>query len=308
MRFKNILYIFLIFIITLTACYSEKKLDKKDGKLNIVCTTAMVADLVKNITNEKANVIALMGPGVDPHLYKATQGDLQKLSDANIIFYNGLHLEGKMQDIFEKMKKNKPVMAIADGLPKDRLLQSVDYADAFDPHIWFDTDLWSKTLNDISTFLSKHDIINSGYYLKKARNYEIVLNKVHNDNKRLINLIPKENRVLITSHDAFRYFGRAYNMEVKGLQGLSTASEFGLRDVSDLVNYIVGRKIKSVFIESSVPRKPLEAVVEGCKKRGHNLVIGGELFSDAMGEEGTKEGTYIGMVSHNVNTIVNALK
>lgn len=306
---KILLIIFVLF--SLVACKNgtEKKAD--DGKLYIVTTTAMVADAVINVVGENAEVVSLMGPGVDPHLYKATQGDLQKITDADMIFYNGLHLEGKMTEIFEKMAKSKPIYAIADGINKKRLLtvseKGVKPA-TYDPHIWFNVDLWSETLAGIAAQVGKVDPDNADYYNQKAVHYKAVLAKLHSKAGFKLSTIPNAQRILITSHDAFGYFGKAYKFEVMGLQGMSTASEFGLQDVKQLVDYIVEKKIKAVFVESSVPRKPLEAVIEGCKDKGHDVKIGGSLFSDAMGAANSPEGKYIGMIEHNINTISNSLR
>ena len=299
--------LFLVLIL-FYQCFEGRKPAPQNENTLIVCTTGMVADAVSNIVKERADVISLMGAGVDPHLYKASQGDLEKLMKADMVVFNGLHLEGKMQEVLEKLANKKPVYALTSELPADDLLASLDYSDANDPHIWFDTGLWSKAVSNTAGFLAVHDPDNSDFYMQNGKSYSTKLNKIHKLNQHRFATLPKNSRVLVTSHDAFRYFGRAYGLEVRALQGLSTASEFGLKDVKDLVDFIVKRRIKAVFVESSVPRKPLEAVVEGCKKKGHKLQIGGELFSDAMGEAGTKSGTYTGMIDHNTELIINALK
>ncbi len=310
---KNFIWLFAALIL-MASCTSEnagsgsKKGD--DEQPYVVCTTGMVADLVRNITGDKMEVVALMGPGVDPHLYKATQGDLQKLTKADAVIYNGLFLEGKMEDIFKKMGKDKMIYAVADGLNKSRLLKSTDEESSYtyDPHIWFNVDLWKQAIQPLRSALQELDPDNGDFYLKNANQYEKVLEKLHFKAAKLIEEIPVKQRTLISSHDAFGYFGDAYDVEVKGLQGMSTTAEFGLQDVKNLVDYITSKKIKAVFVESSVPSKPMEAVIKGCKERGHEVKIGGKLFSDAMGKEGTDEGTYVGMVKHNINAINNALK
>lgn len=312
----NKLIIGLLFCIIFTQSCQPNSSDKTNNKaasttLNIVATTGMVADAVQNIVQDKAEVKALMGPGVDPHLYKATQGDLTKLTKADIVFYNGLHLEGKMQEIFEKMGRTKSVYALTDGLNNSNLKSLGEEATdkyIYDPHVWFNVDLWSKTLKGIAEQLSKADTKNADFYKANYLSYEKSLQELHQTVIQKIKTLPTEQRTLITSHDAFGYMADAYGLEVKALQGINTADEFGLQDVKQLVDFIVEKKLKSIFVESSVPRKPIEAVVAGCKDKGHNVTIGGELFSDAMGASGTTEGTYIGMVNHNVNTIVNALK
>jgi len=254
----------------------------------------------------------LMGSGVDPHLYKATQGDLQKLMDADVIFYNGLHLEGKMQSIFEKMARQKKVIPVAESIDENRLIVTFEGENngvkTFDPHIWFSVPLWTDAVVYMGERMQQIDSENAKTYQANLQSYLTKLEELHQTTEKAIASIPENQRLLITSHDAFGYFGKTYGMEVKGLQGISTVTEFGLRDVTQMVDLIVERKIKAIFVESSVASKPLEAVVAGCKERGHEVKIGGTLFSDAMGAEGTKEGTYLGMVEHNVESIVEALK
>ncbi|WP_232064739.1 metal ABC transporter solute-binding protein, Zn/Mn family [Rhodocytophaga rosea] len=268
----------------------------------------MIADGVKNIVKDSANVSALMGPGVDPHLYKATYGDVNKLTESDIIFYNGLHLEGKLQEIFKKLAKAKTVLPVSQDIDHSSLTKIPGSTESYDPHIWFDVQKWQQCIAFASKILQQKDSGNAAYYAENTMKYLIELDSLHQYAKRRISEIPPSQRVLITAHDAFGYFGKAYEIEVKGLQGISTLSEFGLKDVSELVQLIVNRKIKAVFVESSVPQKSIEAVVEGCKARGHQVKIGGNLYSDAMGNPGTPEGTYIGMVKANIETIVAALK
>jgi len=263
----------------------------------------MLADLIGNIVGEHATVEALMRPGVDPHLYKASQGDLRKIMDADYLFYNGLHLEGKLSGIFAKQERVKPVISVGDGLPNLIRLNEK----TFDPHIWFDVQLWKAAAMVAARELGRLDSTNSPSYLANARRYTDRLDTLDKWIGEQIQTIPVSKRTLITAHDAFSYFGRAYGIEVRGLQGISTLSEFGLRDVSDLVSYIVTRRIPAVFVESSVSDKSLTAVVAGVRERGGDVQIGGHLYADAMGEPGTPEGTYIGMVEHNVRTIVKAL-
>lgn len=273
------------------------------AKPHILATTGMVADMLQHIAGDSAIVEALMKPGVDPHLYKASQGDLRKILDADYLFYNGLHLEGKLGTILEKQKRVKPVIAVGDGL--DGLIRINETT--YDPHIWFDVSLWKAATANAAQQLAKIDSGNTAYYRANAYRYMEQLDSLHAWVHAKINTIPSEKRVLITAHDAFSYFGRAYGMEVRGLQGISTVSEFGLRDVSSLVDYIVKQEIPAVFVESSVSDRSLKAVLTGVRQRGGTVRIGGDLFSDAMGTSGTVEGTYIGMVKYNVNTIVEAL-
>ena len=289
----------------LFGCSAETE-GEKEGI--VVATTGQIADAIKEISGDHLQVSALMGPGVDPHLYKATQSDLSKLDKAEVIFYNGLHLEGQMLDIFEQMAKDKTVLAVGETLDEKQLLASDTDAMLHDPHIWFDVELWKGVVKAISTQLQeeypefKEDFqTNEAAYLKK-------LDDLQSYAEKRVNEIPQQQRILVTAHDAFNYFGRSQGFEVRGLQGLSTDSEYGVKDVQEMVDFLVENKIKALFIESSVSDKAMKAVIEGAKEKGHDIVIGGELFSDAMGAELTTEGTYIGMYQHNIDTIVDALK
>lgn len=311
MRIPITFYGFLL-LFSAVACMPESQpsadLSAKEGPLQIVCTTGMLGDAISRIAGDRAEVTNLMGPGVDPHLYKATQGDLKRLTGADVVFYNGLHLEGKMGEVLDKVARLKPVIALGDSIPTDKLINSTDYASAYDPHIWFDVSLWSEAVGIAGHILADLDTAYAKTYRANTEAFQHQLAQLHAFVQQEINRIPPEQRILITAHDAFEYFGEAYGIEVRGLQGISTVSEYGLKDVSDLVNLITSRNIKAIFVESSVPRKSLEAVVEGCAKRGHTTRIGGTLYSDAMGEAGTPEGTYPGMVRANVRTIVEALR
>jgi len=275
------------------------------AQLKVTTTTGMIADLVQNIGGRYIEVTSLMGSGVDPHLYKATQGDLRRLSRADIILYNGLHLEGKMQDIFEKMARKKPVFAVSSLIPSTQLLQHGHFPD---PHIWFDLSLWQQAGQRVLQILQQQDQKNKQAYADNAQLYLAEMQQLHQWIKTQVLSIPPAQRILITAHDAFGYFGRAYGMQVEGLQGISTASEFGLQDIKQLKDLIVKNNIKAVFVESSVSPRFIQSLVAGVKAEGHNLSIGGELYSDAMGQTGTPTGHYFGMVKHNVKTIVDALK
>ncbi len=275
------------------------------AKLNVVTTTQMIGDLAKNIGGEHVEVISLMGSGVDPHLYKATQGDLRRLTRADVILYNGLHLEGKMQEIFEKMARNKPVFPVSSLIKSDQLLH-IDQIP--DPHVWFDLSLWHQSGERVLQILQEQDPKNSQAYRDNAATYLGEMLELHEWIKAQIQSIAPAQRILITAHDAFGYFGRAYGLEVMGLQGVSTATEFGLQDIKFLKETIVKNQIKAVFIESSVSPRFIQSLVAGVNAEGYELSIGGELYSDAMGLADTPEGNYFGMVKHNVNTIVDALK
>lgn len=302
---KSLIKPLVLLLILASACVSSE--EKTEGDLTIVCTTGMIADAVKNIVKDNANVEALMGPGVDPHLYKATHGDLVKLQNADIIVYNGLFLEGKMGDILSQLSNKKPVIALAETLPKSMLINSTSFQGTYDPHIWFDVSLWNKALSILPSELSLSDSSAAEDYTQNYKEYSKKLDSLHLAVSNKISSIPEPKRILITAHDAFEYFGRAYEMEVRGLQGISTLSEYGLRDVSNLVDFIVEQNIPAIYTETSVSQKAIEAVIEGCRGRGHEVKIGGSLYSDAMGEAGTEEGTYIGMVNANVQKIHQGL-
>ncbi|MDH5365934.1 MAG: zinc ABC transporter substrate-binding protein [Cyclobacteriaceae bacterium] len=304
---RKILKILILSIIIFSNCNSNEK--KSTSSLPIiVTTTGMLADAVENIVGDSAKVSALMGPGVDPHLYKASQGDLTQLTNADIIIYNGLHLEGKMGEVLENLGRLRPVIAGGEGIPKEKIRNSTQYKNAYDPHVWFDVSLWQIVVQYLSTELQNLHPANADYYKNNTNLFLDQLDSLHQKVTHSIATIPDQQKILITAHDAFEYFGDAYGIEVKGLQGISTVSEFGLRDITDLVDFIVEKQIKAVFVETSVSKKAINAVVEGCNNKGFKVLIGGSLYSDAMGEKNTPEGTYIGMVNKNVTTITNALK
>ncbi len=268
----------------------------------------MITDLVKNIGGEHINLQGLMGSGVDPHLYKASEGDVTKLSSADIIFYNGLHLEGKLVEVFEKMK-NKKTIAISDALDEKTLIGSEYFASNYDPHIWFNVDYWIKATEYVTDILidaipDKKAVFeaNRVSYMKKLSTLKATMHHIIEES------LPKEKRILVTAHDAFNYFGKSFGFEVVGLQGLSTATEAGVQDVQKLSAFIIERNVKAIFVESSVPKRTIEALQAAVNSKGHDVIIGGSLYSDALGNTGTIEGTYIGMFEYNVNTIVNALK
>ncbi|WP_426451700.1 metal ABC transporter solute-binding protein, Zn/Mn family [Paenibacillus sp. S-38] len=293
----------------LTACGRDEAAQTGvSGKVKITATIGMIADIAREVGGEHVEVTGLMKSGVDPHLYKASQGDVKKLEQADLILYNGLHLEGKMVEIFENMQKSRPTVAVSKNIPESKLRSMDDGTASHDPHIWFDVKHWMTATETVRDELSKLDAAHAEDYKKNAEAYLAKLKELDTYAKEQIASIPEGQRVLVTAHDAFGYFGDAYGIKVMGLQGISTASEPGSKDVIDLRDYLVQNQIKAVFVESSVPKKSIEAMIEGARKQGHEIKIGGELFSDAMGEEGTAEGTYLGMVRHNVDTIVKALK
>ncbi|WP_438968940.1 metal ABC transporter solute-binding protein, Zn/Mn family [Nonlabens sp.] len=285
--------------------------DKKQDKdiLKVVTTTTMITDLVENIGGDLIEINGLMGSGIDPHLYKASQGDFRKLDLADAIFYNGLHLEGKLVEIFEKMnEQNKTTIAISDGLDKKTLIGSEYFASNYDPHIWFDLEYWNQVTHYVTDQLSALNPENKAAFEANRDTFLEKLNALKTELSVKVDELPKEKRILVTAHDAFNYFGRTFDFEVVGLQGLSTATEAGVKDVQRITQFIIDNNIKAVFIESSVPRRTVESLQAAVKDQNHEVNIGGELYSDALGSAGTEEGTYIGMYQHNVNTIINALK
>lgn len=276
--------------------------------MRIVATTSIIADAARRIAGEHAQVEALMGPGVDPHLYKASESDVRRLGGADLILYNGLHLEGKMGDILTKMARSRPVVAVSEDIPQAQLREPPEFAGQYDPHVWFDVSLWATTLQPIVRELSTLAPENAETFQANAATLEKELTELDAWVKQRIATIPPSQRVLVTAHDAFGYFGRRYGMEVMGLQGISTLSEAGLKDVDRVVNAVVERGVKAVFVESSVPRRSIEAVQAAVRSQGKEVAIGGQLYSDSLGAAGSPAGTYAGMVRANVDTIVNALQ
>ncbi|WP_282134754.1 metal ABC transporter solute-binding protein, Zn/Mn family [Seonamhaeicola maritimus] len=297
----------LIIFLCITLLFNCKNEKKGDGKLNVVTTTTMITDLVKNIGGDHINLQGLMGSGVDPHLYKASEGDVTKLANADVIFYNGLHLEGKLVEVFEKMK-NKKTVAVSDVLDKNTLIGSDYFASNYDPHIWFNIDYWKQVTNYIVKTLSEELPEQKAVFETNGKNYLGQLLALQENVETTINTLPKNQRILVTAHDAFNYFGKSFEFEVVGLQGLSTATEAGVQDVQNLSAFIIEKKVKAIFVESSVPKRTIEALQAAVRSKDHEVSIGGTLYSDALGDAGTLEGTYIGMYEYNVNTIVNALK
>ena len=298
--------IFLIILLTFT--FSCKNTPEDNGKIKVVTTTTMLTDLVSEIGGDHVSLQGLMGAGVDPHLYKASEGDVSKLYGADIIFYSGLHLEGKLVDVFEKMEGKKNTVSLGDRLPKDELIPSEYFASNYDPHVWFNIQFFKQFAQIVTEELSKADPANAESYSENNKKYQKKLDALESEIKSTIATLPAENRILVTAHDAFNYFGKAYGFQVVGLQGISTATEAGVKDVQNLSEFIIKNNIKAIFVESSVPRRTIEALQQAVLSKKHNVEIGGSLYSDALGNPGTVEGTYIGMFKYNVNTIVNALK
>lgn len=274
----------------------------------VVTTVAMVTDIVRQVAGDKAEVSGLIGEGVDPHLYKPTRTDVAALQRADIVFYNGLMLEGKLADTLVKLARDgKPVYAVTELLDEKTLRGADGAPDHHDPHVWMDVSAWRSAVDAVAKALREYDPANADHYTANAARYGAELDKLHAYIKEVIASIPERQRVLITAHDAFGYFGRAYGIEVRGIQGISTESEAGLDDINRLVSFIVERDVKAVFVESSVADKNVRALIEGANARGRSISIGASLFSDAMGKAGSYEGTYIGMLDHNATRIAQAL-
>lgn len=289
------------------SCLAVSQADEPK-KHRLVTTVGMVADIVRQVAGDKAEVTGIIGTGVDPHLYKPTRNDVATLQGGDAIFYSGLMLEGKMTDALVRVARGgKPVYAVTELLDEASLLEPPEMKGHYDPHVWMDVSAWSRAVEAVAASLSEFDAANAAYYQENARRYRAELDALHEYVKRVIGSIPKPQRVLITAHDAFNYFGRAYEMRVMGIQGISTESEAGLEDINRLVNVIVENDIRAVFVETSVADKNVRALIEGAKARGKDVHIGGTLFSDAMGAPGTYEGTYIGMLDHNATVIARAL-
>ena len=287
---------------------NTENLANDSEKIMITTTTNVITDLVENIGGDHVKVTGLMGPGVDPHLYRPSASDVKKLQGADVVFYNGLDLEGKMGDIFVKIgREGTAVWAVSENIPHESLL-SLDTTGHFDPHIWWNAELWMEAAKVVATGLSEYDPENSQTYEANLEEFLTQLQDLNDDSLEKMKSIPKEQRVLVTAHDAFQYFGHAYGLEEMAIQGWSTDSEAGIREIQNLAGEIAERKIKAVFVETSISPATIEALEAAVKDKGHDIVIGGELFSDAIGEKGTSEGTYIGAFKHNVDTIVRALK
>ena len=308
-KFRILPLVIFPLVLALVGCGGEgQSQTRREGPWRVVATTGIVADTASRIAGEHATIEALMGPGVDPHLYKASESDVRRLAEADLILYNGLHLEGKMGDILTKMARSRPVVAVTEAIPEDLRREPPEFAGQYDPHVWFDVSLWKRTLEPIARALAELDPEHAETYRANAEAFGRELDELDAWVKGQIESVPPSERVLVTAHDAFGYFGERYGMEVVGIQGISTLSEAGLHDVDRVVQLILDKRVKAIFIESSVPRRSIEAVQAGVRARRQEVAIGGQLYSDSLGAADSPEGTYVGMVRANVNTIVNALK
>lgn len=278
-----------------------------DEPFKVVATIGMIADVVRNVAGDHATVKSIIGQGVDPHLFRPTRADVVKMLDADIIFYNGLLLEGKMTDALIRVARKKPVIPVTEELDEADLLEPPEFLGHFDPHVWMDPAKWALTADVIAEELAAFDPDNASAYRDAAEAYKDQLRELDAYAREVLASVPPESRVLVTAHDAFNYLARSYGFEVLGIQGISTESEAGVRDIERIVNIIVERNVRAVFVETTVSDRNVKALIEGAAARGHDVVIGGSLYSDAMGAPGTYEGTYIGMIDHNVTTIARAL-
>ena len=309
---RNAVYIALLAasVLVLGACGGAAEASGSGGteKLQIVTTTGQIGDIARHVGGEFVDVTALMGPGVDPHLYVASEGDVDRLVKADVILYNGLFLEAQMADVLRQIGERKPAIPVAERIDPSRLLPWANYADEYDPHVWFDVTLWMKAVEAVRDGLSDADPDHAATFKANADAYLKELEELDAYVKQQAATVPPEQRVLVTAHDAFHYFGRAYGFDVKGLQGISTASEAGTADVRGLADFIAEHNIPAIFVETSVPVRNVEALQAAVRDRGGDVAIGGQLYSDALGSPDGDAGTYVGMVRHNIDTIVKALR
>jgi manganese/zinc/iron transport system substrate-binding protein len=303
--------IFGAFITTLGVCayflYNRQLPDVQPTRFSIVCTTSIIGDTVRQLVGDDANVTSLMGPDIDPHLYRAREHDIQTLASANLIIYNGLHLEGKLADVLHSMNRYVPTLSIADHLEQSRFIASNEYETMHDPHIWFDVRIWIDGVSIIRDALMQHDPEHADLYAARATAYINELEALDLFIRAQVARLAPEERILVTAHDAFHYFGRAYGFQVVALQGISTESEASIKDVQELVSFIVEHKVRALFVEASIPERNIQAVQQAARARGFEVGIGDQLYSDALGPVGSRADTYVGMVRHNIEAIVGAL-
>ncbi len=296
--------LFFVVLLFFQGCGNGETTENDDRPL-VVTTTNLIRDVVQNVGGDDVRVVSLMGPGVDPHVYRATPRDFRRMEKSDLVLYNGLYLEGRLSEILDRLGDQS--RAVTGSIPRESLIDATEFGGAYDPHVWFDAELWTFVVADVRDALTKLKPERAEDFARRADVYRKELLGLHEYAKERVRSIPGERRIMITAHDAFQYFGRAYDIEVRGLQGLSTATEFGLQDVSRMVSLIIERNIPAIFIETGVSTRAIESVIAGVHQRGYEVQLGGELFSDSMGAIGTPEGTYAGMFRHNVETIVTAL-
>lgn len=275
--------------------------------IQVVATTGMIADTARVVGGDMVAVRSLMGPGVDPHEYRQTTTDIAAMTRAEIVLWNGLYLEAQMERFLGELGARRRVVAVGEAIPVERRLRDPDYADRFDPHVWMDPELWTYAIDAIGDAFSMAREPARQTFAANAAAHRAAVAKVGTYAREILRTVPAEQRVLVTAHDAFGYFGRAHGIEVVGIQGISSESEAGLSKIRTIVDLVVSRRIRAIFVETSVADRNIRAVIEGAQARGHTVRVGGELFSDAMGPAGSYEGTYIGMVDHNATTVARAL-
>jgi len=282
--------------------------DRVNQKYYIVTTTNILADAVKVLVRDSAQVESLMAIGVDPHLYKTSQRDLDKLFESDLVIYQGLYLEGKMNEVLRKFARTNPVMSVESFLSPTLLLRDDAFENSVDPHIWFDPDIWKEVMRGLATELTRINPQWEDYLEENLQAYEEQMDALDRELKEMIEGLPEDRRILVTAHDAFAYFGQAYGLEVKGLQGLSTLSEPGLNDVTQLVQFITRNRIKAIFSEQSISPRGVKALVEGCRRNGHDVMLAGPLYTDSLGEPEGPAGTYLDMLRYNMELIVANLR
>ncbi len=294
-------------IATIALLFSLSAASHAQERLQVVATTGMIADAARQVGGDLVEVRALMGAGVDPHGYRQTRSDIVAMTRADLVLWHGLFLEAQMEEFFADLGRSRNVVAVADALPRDLLLGHDDYGDRFDPHVWMDPEIWALVLENIRDALIETAPEYAEMFRANTDAHLEQIQALNSYSEAVLESVPEASRVLVTAHDAFKYFGRAYGFEVLGIQGISTESEAGLAQISALVNTLVERQIGAVFVESSVSDRNIRALIEGAAAQGHEVIIGGELYSDAMGPDGSYEGTYLGMIDHNVTVISRAL-
>lgn len=296
----------------LTSCgritSGQQAVDFGNRIISITATTGQVADLVREIGRDRVEVSALMGPGVDPHLFKASERNVEELIESDAIFYSGLHLEGKLGEVLERLEERRPVSAVSSSIPESLLMSPPDFEGNPDPHFWFDPSLFAYAADQVRSSLASIDPTHADRYDANASAYKAKLMEADDFAFEQFATVPDQQRVVVTAHDAFGYLGRRYGLDVVGLQGISTSTEAGIRDVQRIADLIVERQVPAIFVETSVPRRTIEAVQVSTANRGWHVAIGGQVYSDALGDEGTPEGTYLGMFRYNVKTIVQGLR
>jgi len=275
--------------------------------LKVVATTGMIADSARQVGGDQVEVQALMGPGVDPHAYRQTRSDIVAMTNADLVLWNGFYLEAQMEEFLLELAQEQPVVPVAEALPENLLIGSEDYEGRYDPHVWMNPNLWARVVLAIRDAMIEVRPEGAETFTANADAYLEELRELTRYTSDVLASVPVESRVVLSSHDAFNYFGNAYGFEVVGIQGLSTESEAGLQRIAELVDLLVERDIGAVFVETTVSDRNIRALIEGAAAEGHEVIIGGELFSDAMGEPGTYKGTYIGMIDSNATTVTRAL-